>query len=441
LAGPVQFLFELLCIYIVKVKQNTDKVSDNCKVLSAQLLIMVVYVVLLFQTIHDFYDVLQYGRPGLVLTSFIYCLLVDNVKSIPALALIYCVVVRRFMHLDVNEHEADDRNAERAPKQENQIPKLKLFCLKFLESTPVETFSMVVITVYTFFILFWLTNAEFSADGKGVDDLLMAEIDTVFLNFFLIEIILKSFSSNLMYLKDSFNLFDAFIVVLSEVLNLMHIIIKGISVLRLIRVVVIILRKITGNQSKMRHLDKQNNPVSSVVKILEQVIELSELQSVKKEARAAIELIESNKLYDLNFEVSSDQKNMDMDAKQWLNLTTDQASDPTKWFERDLDDFLKEIHRENEEVDLNKQTEDEERLKQLVEVNPRAWNFAIKTESDMHKWNFDVFRYHEQMGDASLLHFGIKLFQQYGLLDKFSISDSNFKNLLNSIKRECYDTT
>ena len=59
----------------------------------------------------------------------------------------------------------------------------------------------------------------------------------------------------------------------------------------------------------------------------------------------------------------------------------------------------------------------------------------------MHKWNFDIFKYYEQMGDASLLHFGVKLFQQYGLLDKFSISDSNFKNLLNSIKSECYETT
>ena len=74
--------------------------------------------------------------------------------------------------------------------------------------------------------------------------------------------------------------------------------------------VVIILRNITGNQSKMRHLDKNNNPVSSFVKILDQVIALIELQSVKKEARAVIELIESNKLYELIFEVSSDQKNI-----------------------------------------------------------------------------------------------------------------------------------
>jgi len=35
-----------------------------------------------------------------------------------------------------------------------------------------------------------------------------------------------------------------------------------------------------------------------------------------------------------------------MEAKAWLNITTETANDPTQWFERDLDDFLKELHRD-----------------------------------------------------------------------------------------------
>lgn len=73
--------------------------------------------------------------------------------------------------------------------------------------------------------------------------------------------------------------------------------------------------------------------------------------SVKKDAKWALNLIESNKLYELNFDMSSEQKNMDMDAKAWLNMGTEAANDTTKWFERDLDDFLKEIHRDDDEVD------------------------------------------------------------------------------------------
>jgi hypothetical protein len=76
---------------------------------------------------------------------------------------------------------------------------------------------------------------------------MLAAIDGVFLTIFFTEIVLKSFASNLMYLYDAFNLFDAVVVILSEVLNLLGIIYPGLGVLRLIRVVVIILRKITGN--------------------------------------------------------------------------------------------------------------------------------------------------------------------------------------------------
>jgi hypothetical protein len=133
----------------------------------------------------------------------------------------------------------------------------------------------------------------------------MASYDQVFLIIFSIEISLKSFASNMMYLIDKFNSFDAVIVFISLGLNLAGIIFKGLSVLRLIRVVVIILRKITGNQSKLRHQHKLNNPIESVIKIFEQITEEEEVSaSVKKEAKWAIDLIESNKLYELNFDMS-----------------------------------------------------------------------------------------------------------------------------------------
>lgn len=100
----------------------------------------------------------------------------------------------------------------------------------------------------------------------------------------------------------------------------------------------------------MRHQSKSLNPVESIIKILTAIIEAKELSaSVKKEAKWAIEIIESNKLYELNFDMSSEEKNMDGEAKAWLNITTEAANDTTQWFERDLDDFLKEIHRDDVE--------------------------------------------------------------------------------------------
>jgi len=183
--------------------------------------------------------------------TFLFAFIVDQCKSFCSLYLIYCVVVRRFLHLEVNEAETRDPALDKIPKQENAVPQLKLFLLKLLESTSFEVFSMIVICVYTVFILFWLLHGEFMSNP--VSDEILSSIDNYFLIFFFFEIILKSFSSNLMYLFDYFNLFDAVIVVISLVLNFMGTIAKGLGVLRLIRVVVIILRKITGNQSKLRH--------------------------------------------------------------------------------------------------------------------------------------------------------------------------------------------
>lgn len=65
---------------------------------------------------------------------------------------------------------------------------------------------MFVIAIYTVFTLFWLTLPGFiSDDAEPVDDKILGAIDSYFLWLFLIEILLKSFASSLMYLSDKFN--------------------------------------------------------------------------------------------------------------------------------------------------------------------------------------------------------------------------------------------
>ena len=97
----------------------------------------------------------------------------------------------------------------------------------------------------------------------------MQQFLSIFLTIFLIEIALKTFASSFMFLLlDFFNSFDATIVIASWFLNIVGITMKGLGVLRLIRVVVITMRSITGNKNKLRHQSKMSNPVDSVVNIL-----------------------------------------------------------------------------------------------------------------------------------------------------------------------------
>ena len=231
---------------------------------------------------------------------------------------------------------------------------------------------------------------------------------------------MKTFASNLMFLLDLFNAFDAAVVIISEVLNIMGIIAKGLGVLRLLRVVVITIRKITGNQSKLRHKAKMANPVESVIKILQAITEAKDLSnSIKKEAKWAIDIIESNKLYDLNFDMSSDEKSAGVEAKAWLNMTTDAANDTNQWFERDLDDYLKEIHRDDDEPDQIKIDEDDERVMGVLDQPPKEVKKLDKIMDDFNKWDFNIFEYVRILGDQAVLHFGFKLFLNYGLIEKF----------------------
>lgn len=260
--------------------------------------------------------------------------------------------------MEVNEHEYMNPNIAKLPKQERAIPKLKEQCLKYLESPPTETLSMIIISVYAFFVIFWLTHQEFFPDSKKpgapppIDENILIQIDNGFLFFFLSEIVLKTFASNMIYLQDYFSCFDSIIVLASLILNMIGYSVKGLGVLRLIRVMVIIMNKITGSTSKLKHKQKNENAVSHVISIIRQIAEQPEASnSVKREALWAIDLIESNKIFEINFDMNNEQKSMDMDAKAWLNITTEVANDTSKWFERDLDDFLKEIHRDNDEPD------------------------------------------------------------------------------------------
>jgi hypothetical protein len=58
------------------------------------------------------------------------------------------------------DEDALSQQLAQIPKSEILIPKLKLFCLKVLESTTFDTISMSLISMYTIFILFWLTMAD-----------------------------------------------------------------------------------------------------------------------------------------------------------------------------------------------------------------------------------------------------------------------------------------
>jgi hypothetical protein len=155
--------------------------------------------------------------------------------------------------------------------------------------------SLFTIGVYSVFILFDLTISPLFDINRDI----LSTIDLIFLTVFLIEIFLKTFASNGAFILDGFNFFDATIVISSWVLLIYGITFKGLGVLRLIRVVVITIRSITGKNSRLRHQSKLKDPLGSVLIILKQLSESPISNSMKKEAKFTAQIIEDNKLYEL----------------------------------------------------------------------------------------------------------------------------------------------
>ena len=189
------------------------------------------------------------GDSFLVFVTFAFMFIIDQVKQFATLGVIYMIVVRRFGFLKVNEKEFVS-SEDMEIKNENAIPRLQNCCLKTLEHQYIENMSLFTIGLYSVFILFDLTMSQlFTIDAK-----LLETIDLVFLTIFLIEIILKTFASSGRFLMDGFNIFDATIVVVSFGLMMQGITQKGLGVLRLIRVVVITIRSITGKKLSLIHI-------------------------------------------------------------------------------------------------------------------------------------------------------------------------------------------
>lgn len=292
LANPCQILWDFMCAYLEKIPIDKDNPKRSCYLLAYQCFISFLFVTILLISLHYAIQVAVTGDSFLVFVTFALTWIIEQFKQFGTLSVVYLVVVKRFGYLKVNEKEFVNEGDKKI-KMENAIPRLQNCCLRTLQHNYIENLSLLTISLYTIFILFDLTISQFF----DIEQSTMNTIDFVFLNVFFAEIALKTFASSGTFLMDGFNLFDAAIVIGSWALMIKGITFKGLGVLRLIRVVVITIRSITGKKSSLRHMQKQSSPVEQVIEILKRMQNLAITNSVKKEAKFVAQIIEDNKLY------------------------------------------------------------------------------------------------------------------------------------------------
>lgn len=80
LATPFSFAYDLAAIYLQKTKVNPESAKQNCRLLTFQVVMTIIWVYLVFQTIYMIAHGLKDGGIGLVFATFFFAFILDQIK-------------------------------------------------------------------------------------------------------------------------------------------------------------------------------------------------------------------------------------------------------------------------------------------------------------------------------------------------------------------------
>ena len=450
---PLQFIFEIFCIWVNKKALRADPpfwYTITFFILQFLIACMTFYLISL--SILLTLEVQTYGRPGQIFLTFGFAFLVDQVKSILFLFLIWFCLIRRCGFLAPNESEyLSIFEQEESPP--NFIQKLREFLLLVIESKAFETTCLWILGIYCVLILAWLIISDFQFIEL---DSILSRVDLLFLTWFLIEISLKLFAIGIRYLYDFWNLFDAIVVIAAFVTNVTGGKARGLAILRLFRFIVVTLQNASGNPEKFRHKSKKYSRLELVNKSLKNIQSHKCLTTqMKTSIDWVLQIIQDNKVYIMKVERINQQpggaKNnsykadMDYEAytELWLRLATHKANDPSAWFTKDIKDLIKEMQSSNNEnnegIEETESDEIERSIQQYLNIPNKTWLLLNRLTDQFNKPHFDTFQLCAILNDKAICYMGFKLFHNYNLFKNFNIEQSKFYNFLVGI-HEAYNT-
>lgn len=375
----------------------------------------------------------EYGPSTAFWFTFFIAFIIDQAKSFFFHLGVWYFLFRRCGYLKTNEDEWIDpawihQNDENSNSFKSQVAKL-------LETTGYKIASMILLGVYAVYVLIVLS--------LGTENYYLNAIDTSFVGVFLFEIVVASWVNNLKQFADFFNIFDAVIVSVSFILYFVGLSAKGLSALRLLRLVrlVLVLRKVTANPKRKN--DVFSTTLEETLAILKNLRAQKKLNfKQKKDLIWAIGIIESGKLYDVTISQTTDkgtgQVSQDNEARKWISMSTLTANDPLLWFDRDLDDYLYERQRDDDPGD--DKDEFEEEIRQIIGISEKTHFQLEKIFDDIGKWRFNAFQYFDLCGPQVIPHFIIRIFKLYDISRKFEIPMMSLKTFSTSIY-EGYSST
>ena len=427
IGNAFQYVYLFLIFVATRTKVlNKNSMMENSMKCMLQILVLCVTLVVVLLTAWRSAQVTIYGASISFWLTFVIAFLIDQTKSFFFHIGVWYFLLRRCGYLKPNEAEYVELTW-----REQHIDRAWQYwrgeMTKLLETPTFQAISLAWLIIYAVFVLFVLSFSDLLNE-----DYILGLIDQTFLSIFLLEILMRIFAMSYMFFADPFNIFDTTIVVLSFSLFFVGVSAGGLAVLRLMRLLrlVVVFRKVNAS-GKRKPRGKFSTALEEALFILRDIRSIKKLTpKQKKELSWTINIIENNKLYEVNISQSQDKGSgataIDMDSRRWLQLATPASCDPLQWFDRDLDDYLYERQRDGEPGEVK---EDFDRqIRAIVDMPERTHSQLEKIFDDVGKWRFNAFQYSDICGDQMIAHFLTRIFQFYNIMGKFEVPELNLKH-------------
>jgi hypothetical protein len=95
-----------MCVVLARLKVfNHESTWEPLRLLLFQILVTLIFTYIVAQSVYFINVIASDGRPGLYFLTLVLAVVIDQIKSVFFLYALYVIIVRRFMHLNVNESE------------------------------------------------------------------------------------------------------------------------------------------------------------------------------------------------------------------------------------------------------------------------------------------------------------------------------------------------
>eukprot|EP00826_Nyctotherus_ovalis_P018849 TRINITY_DN15719_c0_g1_i11.p1 TRINITY_DN15719_c0_g1~~TRINITY_DN15719_c0_g1_i11.p1 ORF type:complete len:363 (-),score=86.66 TRINITY_DN15719_c0_g1_i11:540-1628(-) len=294
-----------------------------------------------------------------------------------------------------------------------------------IETPWFNTLYRYILGFYAAFVLFWVSTTDY-LDWESAFEV----VDIIFLSVFTAEFAIRIFGLGITYLFDFVNFLDLAIIIASLILYGIGSNSTLMIVLRLIKILLVIIVKFTGNQLHISLRKKAADPLAELRAMLEDLMKETGIKrSVKAEISWAIDIIDQNRLTAIEY----DNSKLDMYEDMWLRRALGKDVDTKTWFDKDLEDALNEMHRENEdEAKLlpDNMAKEITEIRKHITLLGREPGIANKLWEEFKGIDFDENVFCDFMKDRALIYLGFKLFNHYDLFKKFGVLPDNLARFL-----------